>query len=102
MRASRRFVLVLVLVLILVPSSRAEDAAAPPETPRAAEVKALIERLAAPAFKAREAAKEALLKIGSDAAPLLEAATKDPDPERSQSAKEILSLLRWKLPALLE
>ncbi len=76
--------------------------AQPAETPRAAQVRALVERLASPDFKQREAAREALAKIGDDAVPQLEAAAKDPDPERSQGAKDVLALLRWKLPPMVE
>src|SRR5579883_182885 len=74
----------------------------PAETPRAAQVRALIDRLASPDFKQREAARDALAKIGDDAVPLLESAAKDKDPERSQGAKDVLALLRWKLPPMVE
>jgi tetratricopeptide (TPR) repeat protein len=92
----------LALVLIVTSLAFAGDPPAPQETPRTAEVKALIERLGAADFKQREAAREGLLKIGQDAVPLLEAATKDQDVERAQGAKEVLALLRWKLPPLVE
>jgi Flp pilus assembly protein TadD/outer membrane protein assembly factor BamB len=90
------------LVLLVATIGLAQDAPPPSETPRTAEIKALIERLGAADFKQREAAHEALLKIGQDAAPLLEAAAKDPDAERAEGAKEVLSLLRWRLPPTVE
>src|SRR5579871_6685094 len=52
-----------------------------PETPRTAEIKTLIDALGSNDFQKREQAQARLLKIGEDALPWLERATKDEDPE---------------------
>jgi tetratricopeptide (TPR) repeat protein/outer membrane protein assembly factor BamB len=87
------------LLLFAVPYVRAQEGA---ESARQAQVRALLDRLTRGELKQREDARARLLEIGQDAVPLLEKAAKDVDPERADAAREVLAVLRWKLPSRLE
>jgi tetratricopeptide (TPR) repeat protein len=98
----RRFAALTLGLTLFFPVIVQPDRAWAQDTPKAAEINALIDRLGSSDFKQREAAHDRLLKLGDEAAPLLEKAAKDQDAERASQAKEILTYLRWKLPARLE
>src|SRR5690242_13161893 len=66
-------------------------AVSPPASPS---VDVLIARLGSESFAEREAAAFALEKAGPAAVPALEAAARDPNPEVSRRAGEVLARLR--------
>lgn len=99
----------LAALLLCAPVARAQDAAprkpgepgaqAPlPRTPHAREIRSLVQALASDDWAAREAARERLLDLGAEAAPWLERAARDPDPQRATIAQELLRTLRWRVP----
>ncbi|MEZ6183934.1 MAG: tetratricopeptide repeat protein [Planctomycetota bacterium] len=66
-------------------------------TKNAAKIRRLILELGDPDFAVREAAREGLRELGSEALPFLEAAQTDADAERAQAAVELTEELRWKI-----
>ncbi|MGD0092167.1 MAG: hypothetical protein ABSE73_19810, partial [Planctomycetota bacterium] len=65
----------------------------PAAADRAGAIKTLIAKLNAPDALAREEAERALLKIGAQALPLLQEATRTPEPEIAARAKRVLAKL---------
>ena len=68
----------------------APQAAAGADPEEQAAIAGMIERLADDDYRVREAAASALVRTGMAAVPALVAACKDPDPERSLTAEQLL------------
>ncbi|RMG07416.1 MAG: tetratricopeptide repeat protein [Planctomycetota bacterium] len=83
------------------PSPPPASNAPPPRSPNAAKIRALVRDLGSSTWSVREAAREGLLKLGRECLPWLERAARDADPERSASARELLAVLRWRVPEVL-
>jgi tetratricopeptide (TPR) repeat protein len=84
------------------PAKPTKPAPTPPRTKNARKIRSLVQDLGSPEWATREAAREALLALGRETLPYLEQAARDPDPERSANAKELLTTLRWLVPDELE
>jgi tetratricopeptide (TPR) repeat protein len=71
------------------------EAAAPPASPSASQIRRWIEELGDDVFAVREAATAKLRAVGSPAEALLEKAAESKDPEVARRAQKILAEFKW-------